>query len=79
MRVAIVHDYLAQVGGAERVVEAMHHAWPEAPIYTSVYDAEATLPAFKQMKIRTSFLQRFRVARTARYHKMAVAVLPGGV
>ena len=76
MRVAIVHDYLAQVGGAERVVEAMHHVYPEAPIYTSVYDENATLPSFKEMTVRTSFLQRFRLARTARTHKWMLPFYP---
>ncbi len=74
MRVAIVHDYLAQAGGAERVVEAMHGIWPEAPIYTSVYDPEATLPAFKKMDIRTSFLQKW--ARNSRIHKLALPFYP---
>lgn len=74
MRVAIVHDYLAQAGGAERVVEAMHGIWPEAPIYTSVYDPEATLPAFKGMDVRTSFLQRW--ARRSRVHKLALPFYP---
>ena len=38
MKLAIIHDYLNQYGGAERVVEAMHELFPEAPVYTSVYD-----------------------------------------
>lgn len=76
MRVAIVHDYLAQVGGAERVVEAMHGVWPEAPIYTSVYDAEATLSSFKEMTIRTSFMQRFSLARNAKTHKWMLPFYP---
>jgi len=37
MRVAIVHDYLNQYGGAEKVVEILHEAFPDAPIYTSFY------------------------------------------
>lgn len=76
MRVAIVHDYLAQAGGAERVIEAMHDLWPEAPIYTSVYDSGATLPSFKQMDIRTSFLQRFKIARQAKTHKFMLPFFP---
>lgn len=74
MRVAIVHDYLAQAGGAERVVEAMHRIWPEAPIYTSVYDPEATLSSFRGMDVRTSFLQRW--ARHSRIHKLALPFYP---
>jgi glycosyltransferase involved in cell wall biosynthesis len=76
MRVAIVHDYLAQAGGAERVIEALHELWPDAPIYTSVYDPKATLPSFQQMDIRTSFLQRFKFARQAKTHKMMLPFFP---
>lgn len=74
MRVAIVHDYLMQGGGAERVVEAMHGIWPDAPIYTSVYDAKATLPSFRAMDIRTSFLQRW--AGNPYFHKLALPFYP---
>jgi len=37
MKVAIVHDYLKEYGGAERVVEAILEIWPDAPIYTTVF------------------------------------------
>lgn len=74
MRVAIIHDYLAQAGGAERVVEAIHGIWPDAPVYTSVYDPQATLPCFREMDVRTSFLQRF--AKGAKFHKFALPFYP---
>ena len=45
--VAIVHDYLTQRGGAERVVLAMHRAFPTAPIYTSLYEPDLTFPEFR--------------------------------
>ncbi|NWF79778.1 MAG: glycosyltransferase [Chloroflexi bacterium] len=58
MRVAIVHDYLNQYGGAERVLEALHELYPAAPVYTSLYDP-ATMPeAYLSWDIRTSFMQR---------------------
>lgn len=76
LRVAIVHDYLAQAGGAERVIEAMHELWPDAPIYTSVYDPKATFACFADMDIRTSFLQRLQVARSAKTHKMMLPLYP---
>lgn len=44
------------MGGAENVVLAMHEAFPDAPIYTSVYDADA-LPKFKGLDVRTTWLQ----------------------
>ena len=54
--VAIVHDYLNQPGGAERVVLAMSGIWPDAPIYTSLYRADSTFPAFGASDVRTSAL-----------------------
>ncbi len=35
MKIALVHDYLKEYGGAERVLQALHEIWPEAPIYTA--------------------------------------------
>ncbi len=59
MKVALVHDYLNQMGGAERVVMALHEIFPDAPIYTSIYDPQRVDPAFQKMDIRTSFMQKF--------------------
>jgi glycosyltransferase involved in cell wall biosynthesis len=55
--VAIVHDYLNQSGGAERVVLALSEIWPDAPIYTSLYRADLTFPGFGAIDVRTSPLQ----------------------
>jgi len=52
--VAIVHDYLNQPGGAERVVLALSGMWPEAPIYTALYRADSTFPAFGATEVHTS-------------------------
>lgn len=61
MKIALVHDYLREYGGAERVVEALHEIWPSAPLYTSFVDwpSFAKAPAgkvdvFKSWDIRTS-------------------------
>ena len=62
-RVAIVHDYLNQRGGAEKVVLEMSHMWPDAPIYTSLYRPRSTFQAFRGRDIRTSFLDRVPVDR----------------
>jgi glycosyltransferase involved in cell wall biosynthesis len=54
----LVHDYLNQYGGAERVLEHLHDMYPTAPIYTSIY-AASQLPAhYRRMDIRTTFMQR---------------------
>jgi glycosyltransferase involved in cell wall biosynthesis len=58
MKVALVHDYLNQMGGAERVVMAFHDIFPDAPIYTSIYDPKRVDPAFQKMDVRTSFMQK---------------------
>ncbi|MFH1542543.1 MAG: glycosyltransferase [bacterium] len=58
MRVAIVHDYLNQFGGAERCVQALHEIFPEAPIFTSIYDEQRMPAGFRRMDIRTSFMQK---------------------
>ncbi|HLG61338.1 MAG TPA: glycosyltransferase [Ktedonosporobacter sp.] len=59
MKVALVHDYLNQMGGAERVVMAFHEIFPDAPVYTSIYDPARVDPAFQKMDIRTTFMQKF--------------------
>jgi glycosyltransferase involved in cell wall biosynthesis len=58
MRIAIVHDFLNQFGGAERVISALHEIWPEAPIYTSIYDQRRLPDVFRQMDIKVSFMQQ---------------------
>jgi len=58
MRVALVHDYLNQYGGAERVLEALHDLYPAAPIYTAIYDPTAMPPAYRSWDIRTSWMQQ---------------------
>ena len=55
-KVAIVHDWLTTMGGAEPTVLEIHKLFPNAPIYTSVYDA-ANMPAFKHIDVRTTDLQ----------------------
>lgn len=60
MKLAIVHDFLREYGGAERVVEAMHEIWPDAPLYTSFVDWKtlgAHADRFKGWDIRTSWVQ----------------------
>lgn len=58
MRIALVHDYLIEYGGAERVLEAFLEIWPKAPIYTLIYDEKLTYGRFRDKKIHTSFLQK---------------------
>ncbi|MCX6766155.1 MAG: glycosyltransferase family 4 protein, partial [Candidatus Moranbacteria bacterium] len=74
MRIALVHDYLVQYGGAERVLECFAELFPYAPIYTLVYDKEAMHGEFSDKDIRTSFLQRFTLAR--KKHRLFPPLMP---
>ena len=67
-RIAIVCDFLTTMGGAENVVLAMHDAFPEAPIYTAVYNPDK-MPAFRKLDIRTSRLQNLP-KKLRNYHKL---------
>jgi glycosyltransferase involved in cell wall biosynthesis len=59
MRLTIVHDYLIQMGGAERLIAALVSAFPDAPIYTSATDYEAlkSFPSLTNKDIRNSWMQ----------------------
>jgi glycosyltransferase involved in cell wall biosynthesis len=57
MKVALVHDYLKEYGGAERVLQALHEIWPEAPIYTAFYLKDSAAGrAFARAKVIESWL-----------------------
>ncbi|PIZ96835.1 MAG: glycosyltransferase family 4 protein [Candidatus Magasanikbacteria bacterium CG_4_10_14_0_2_um_filter_33_14] len=58
MKIALVHDYLSQDGGAERVLKAFHEIWPEAPIFVLFYDKNK-IKGFVDADIRQSFLAKF--------------------
>jgi glycosyltransferase involved in cell wall biosynthesis len=58
MKIAIVHDFLNQYGGAEKVVEVLNELFPEAPIYTIIYDKDIMPANFRNMDIRTSYMQK---------------------
>jgi len=61
MKVALVYDRVNKWGGAERVLLALHEIWPEAPLFTSVYDPK-NAPWAKVFKVIPSFLQDFPAA-----------------
>jgi len=63
MRVALVHDYLTHLGGAERVLSALMELYPNAPVYTMVYDVDRVGSIIDKRRVRSSFLQRLPGAR----------------
>jgi glycosyltransferase involved in cell wall biosynthesis len=77
MRIAFVHDYLVQYGGAERVFECFTELFPYAPIYTIVYDKEAMHGKFSDKLMYTSYLQRLPLARTR--HRIFPPLMPSAI
>jgi hypothetical protein len=58
-KIAIVHDFLTCFGGAEKVLMSLHKLYPDAPIYTLLYDEKKMKQYFSDAKIRSSFLNKF--------------------
>ena len=58
MNLVLAHDYLIQMGGAERVIAAMHGNFPAAPIFTSAVRHSGLWKEFQNADIRTSWMQR---------------------
>ena len=77
MKVALVYDRINKWGGAERVLLALHKLFPDAPLYTSVYDREKAPWALRfnsgQANIKTSFLQKFPFATN---HQLYAILMP---
>jgi len=62
-KVAIIHDYLNQLGGAERVVGVLHEMFPSAPIYTLLVDPDKLWPTLRRARIIPSYLQKIGFVR----------------
>ena len=58
MKVALIHDHLAQDGGAEKVLKVLAEMFPQAPIYTLLYEKKHADKYFKHRQIQTSIIQR---------------------
>ncbi|HET9017277.1 MAG TPA: glycosyltransferase [Thermomicrobiaceae bacterium] len=73
-RVALIHDYLNQYGGAERVLEALHAVYPNAPVYTSIYAPDLMPTAYRDWDVHTSFMQR--LPGVHRHHQPYLPLYP---
>ncbi len=73
-RIALVHDYLNQYGGAERVLEAFHSLYPTAPVYTSIYAPKLMPPAYGDWQIEVSFMQQLPMIH--RHHQPYLLLYP---
>jgi glycosyltransferase involved in cell wall biosynthesis len=75
--VALVHDFLLDVRGAERVFLELCGSWPEADVYTTVYDEAGTEGRFSDRQVNVSFLQRLRP--TARTFRALLPLYPAAI
>ncbi len=76
-RVALVHDFLLDVRGAERVFLQLCAIWPTAEIFTAVYDPVGTEGRFADRVVHTSFLQHVRP--TARTFRALLPLYPSAI
>jgi glycosyltransferase involved in cell wall biosynthesis len=74
LRVALVHDYLTQYGGAERVLEVLHGMYPNAPVYTSLYELEHLPASLQTWDIHTSPLAK--IPGAAKTHRLWTPLYP---
>jgi glycosyltransferase involved in cell wall biosynthesis len=74
MQLALVHDWLNQIGGAEDVLETLVGMFPGAPIYTSIYAPELMPAGYRQWPIRTSFMDR--LPGVHRHHQPYLPLYP---
>lgn len=73
LKIAIVCDWLTNMGGAEKVILALHQLFPKAPIYTSIYNP-ARMEGFERAVIHTSYLQRMPWAKNK--HQLYLGLMP---
>jgi glycosyltransferase involved in cell wall biosynthesis len=74
MKVALVHDWLNQYGGAERVLEVLHELYPDAPVYTSIFEPKAMPALYRHWDIRTSLMQNLPLVK--RRHQPFMGLFP---
>ncbi|WP_376789172.1 glycosyltransferase [Thermoflexus sp.] len=74
MRVALVHDWLNQMGGAEAVLEALVEAFPGAPIYTSIYARDRMPAHYRGWEIHTTWLDAMPFIH--RHHQLYLPLYP---
>lgn len=77
MKVALVHDFLKSMGGAERVLSALSEVYPDAPIYTLFYDKKSIKGYFDEDKIMASKLQKYRWRKN--HHKYLLPKMSGAI
>ncbi len=74
LKVAIVHDWLVSFAGADRVVDQIKQAFPQAVIYTLVYDKSKFPKYFQEYDVRTTYIQK--IPGSAKLYKLMLTMMP---
>lgn len=77
MRIALVHEFLNQLGGAERVLENFLQIWPNTTLHLLIYDKQKTFGIFEAYRKKLSFLNRLPVAHS--HHRWLLPMMPGAI
>lgn len=78
MKVALVHDFLLKLGGAERVLQVFSEMFSDAPIFTLLYDEDAVSGVFPRDRVRTSFLHKYP-GIIRRHHRVLTSKMPRAI
>lgn len=77
MNIALIHDHLNQIGGAEKVLKAFTEIYPRAPVFTLLYDQGIKQDFFRETQVIGSYLQKKKMAH--RYFKWFLPLMPTAV
>src|SRR3989442_2584574 len=74
LRVALVHDWLVTLGGADRVLLALHEVFPQAPVFVGLHELSRLPHSFRRLDVRATWLQQ--IPGAARRHRLLVPLMP---
>ncbi|OGE73625.1 MAG: hypothetical protein A3I07_02955 [Candidatus Doudnabacteria bacterium RIFCSPLOWO2_02_FULL_42_9] len=77
MKVALVHEFLNQIGGAERVLQNFFEIWPDAKVHLILYNKEKTRNEFEKYQKKISWLNSFPLAQT--HHRLLLLWMPSAI
>ena len=77
MKIALVHEYLNQLGGAERVLESLHQLYPQAPVYTLVHDRAKVGDTFADWNVQSSIIERLPGGK--KHYKWYLMAMPAAI
>jgi glycosyltransferase involved in cell wall biosynthesis len=74
LRIALVHNWLVTLGGADRVLLALHEEFPQAPVFVAVHDLQGLPDSYRSLDVHATWLQR--IPGAAQHHRLLVPLMP---